>query len=150
MNHNFLIQGWHYIYLIVILVVSSSSILISYNNLIDTYKILIYYYWILLSIRKPPNKKVYIQTFAERLHGILELLQASLQIHDRRCQRLRRLGLRRKGHGRGRCVVCHGRRGVEWVGSPKSKPPLLVNITTVYGTSNSIHGVYKHTFNWGA
>jgi hypothetical protein len=29
-------------------------------------------------------------------------------------------------------------------------PPLLVNITTVYGTSNSIHGVYKHTFNWGA
>ena len=32
----------------------------------------------------------------------------------------------------------------------KSKPPLLVNITTVYGTSNSIHGVYKHTFNWGA
>ena len=57
-EHNFLIQGWHYIYLIVILVVSSSSILISYNNLIDTYKILIYYYWILLSIRKPPNKKV--------------------------------------------------------------------------------------------
>ena len=151
MNHNFLIQGWHYIHLIVILVVSSSSILVSYNNLIDSYKILIYYYWILLSIWKPPTKR-----YRSRLSPSISMEFWSCSKRRSRsvtgdasdCD-VSGSGAKDMGEGDASSAMAGEVAGVSRF-TKVGSPPLLVNITTVYGTSNSIHGVYKHTFNWGA